>query len=918
MMSLRNGRRAKKHGQARSDVDLPKNKISEHLRSLKALCGQHCPLPMDRYEIFKRRDNILQQVRKEELGNDVYAAVVEGTCDSYCSEKERYRRIVQNAVHSYECDASGNPDFAKFITEYSRSAADQEHPLPHELRSASALQASMNYILQTMASGHVSSHEAAQWYDFVWNRTRAVRKELTQQKIISHVAVDILEKCCRIHIYAAHQFCEVEPGAFDQKMNTENLSKCLQSLRHMYEDLAKKNIFLPSEAEFRCYDVLLNIRDSNILQQMYTLRSEVRESQPLKWAVQVFLAFNTNNYVKFFRLIWCEGTYLEACLLHRFFFEVRANAIISITSAYARKYPLSSLTNVLAFDDENGAVEFISLFGLSLLGDSPPNIEIRKDVDIPAQVLKKTVWIDGMTTESLLAILSGSDVPVNVRTQVVTDSFDSKTSRYVNDPVLEDAFARLQSSAPPSPTDAPARSPLNFFGAGTSKGAEPPKREPQALTSFKFQTGFSFNPIKKGDTAPKPLSYLFNGEQLKPKPSQNEVSTASKTFSFVKPTFSFTTAKQKADEQEKERLLMAKAADERAAKQKAEEAARVAKEKEIEAAKKEAQIKETIEKKLRERAEKIEQAKQQREKLIEELSTAMFSKCFESATDTVVATASEITICVAHKERKEKFVLDVVSPVANKLIEEVVSGQIDEICSSTVVLDVVPTVNNKFIEEVVSVQIDQICSSIFKHDVVDVLNDLREISERILITRKRRWDRFGTYFENMNRGIQFEQPVELGYVGPFYADPAGATKILDEIVRRRTAEENAMNKPLIREIAVHWREWAHRQRMLRESRLSLPALPEFKFGNERNCMKPFKPSMFYAPPFNEPAASSNGVVISKLGNGSHKENKVLQPSSGQNRYDKSMGDSVVGNYNGMKIICEPNHGSGPTKRARLH
>ncbi|KAK0390207.1 hypothetical protein QR680_019432 [Steinernema hermaphroditum] len=744
-------------------------------------------------------------VRKEELGNDVYAAVVEGTCDSYCSEKERYRRIVQNAVHSYECDASGNPDFAKFITEYSRSAADQEHPLPHELRSASALQASMNYILQTMASGHVSSHEAAQWYDFV-----------------EQDASNILEKCCRIHIYAAHQFCEVEPGAFDQKMNTENLSKCLQSLRHMYEDLAKKNIFLPSEAEFRCYDVLLNIRDSNILQQMYTLRSEVRESQPLKWAVQVFLAFNTNNYVKFFRLIWCEGTYLEACLLHRFFFEVRANAIISITSAYARKYPLSSLTNVLAFDDENGAVEFISLFGLSLLGDSPPNIEIRKDVDIPAQVLKKTVWIDGMTTESLLAILSGSDVPVNVRTQVVTDSFDSKTSRYVNDPVLEDAFARLQSSAPPSPTDAPARSPLNFFGAGTSKGAEPPKREPQALTSFKFQTGFSFNPIKKGDTAPKPLSYLFNGEQLKPKPSQNEVSTASKTFSFVKPTFSFTTAKQKADEQEKERLLMAKAADERAAKQKAEEAARVAKEKEIEAAKKEAQIKETIEKKLRERAEKIEQAKQQREKLIEELSTAMFSKCFESATDTVVATASEITICVAHKERKEKFVLDVVSPVANKLIEEVVSGQIDEICSSTVVLDVVPTVNNKFIEEVVSVQIDQICSSIFKHDV-----------------------------------------------------------ILDEIVRRRTAEENAMNKPLIREIAVHWREWAHRQRMLRESRLSLPALPEFKFGNERNCMKPFKPSMFYAPPFNEPAASSNGVVISKLGNGSHKENKVLQPSSGK-------------------------------------
>jgi hypothetical protein len=48
-------------------------------------------------------------------------------------------------------------------------------------------------------------------------------------------------------------------------MNAENLSKCLQTLRHLYDDLAQKSIFCETEPEFRAYDVLLNLADSNVL-----------------------------------------------------------------------------------------------------------------------------------------------------------------------------------------------------------------------------------------------------------------------------------------------------------------------------------------------------------------------------------------------------------------------------------------------------------------------------------------------------------------------------------------------------------------------------------------------------------------------------------------------------------------------------
>uniref|UniRef100_A0A1I8AF50 PCI domain-containing protein n=1 Tax=Steinernema glaseri TaxID=37863 RepID=A0A1I8AF50_9BILA len=849
------------------------NKLANHLRDLKALHGSVCPNPLERYDIFKRRDNILQQVRKEELGKDLLARVVEGTCASFCSEKERYRRIVQNAVHAYECDERGAPNPAKFITEYSRSAADQEHPLPHELRPAQVLQATMNYILRTMADGHVTPQEAPQWYDFVWSRTRAIRKELTQQKIISDVAVDILEKCCRIHIYAAHQFCEVDPGAFDQRMNTENLSKCLQSLRHMYEDLAKRNIFLESETEFRCYDVLLNIGDSNILQQMYTLRREVRESEAMKWAVQVFLAFNTNNYVKFFQLVFNEATYLEGCLLHRFFFEVRANALIVISSAYyySRKYPLSSLSTLLAFDDEDDALKFISLFGLSLHKDDPANIEIRKDVEVPAQILNTTKWINAITEDSLFTVLAGSASPNAVSSPTIADSFDSD-HRYVNDPVMEDALARLQSSAPPSPNheaaDGAIRPLIGFKRTDALKNSDLVKKGPEDPSAFKQQTVFSFNPIKKEQPIAKP-TFSFCASKG-PEPSLSPVPASSGFLSSAKPAFTFGNGAKKraylecgsqamllqadglkAGEQRMEgesphrlprleaegRLQKAKAAEEWAARQKAEAeaAARAEKEKELEDARVAAErariLREWAEKAEKEKVEQAQRAQKEEEARIEQITSSVFTSVFASVTENTVSAVRTEIIRNSQEE---------------KLISEMVPNMTAQLCG-----------------EVVLKGIDAICSRTFKSTVTDVLRDLKNISEQILITRlkerviryamfwkdrmmaslakRRRLERINGYLENARNGVVFEQPAELGHVGPFYADPLGAIELMNQIMRRRTAERRAMNKPIIREIIHHWRKWAREQRMYREWRLSLPPLPDFKFGMERNCMKPFTP-----------------------------------------------------------------------------
>jgi hypothetical protein len=173
-------------------------------------------------------------------------------------------------------------------------------PLEHELRPLKALQTSMDYLIFNIANRMPNANsELARWYDFLWSRTRAIRKaspnnfsfyyqlillfqDITQQMLQNELAVDLVEKCVRLHIFASFRLGFLDAELFDDKINTgnsslpfhsihfifcnfsENLSKSMQTLRHMYEDLAKQQRFCPNEAEFRSYDIILNLSDFNV------------------------------------------------------------------------------------------------------------------------------------------------------------------------------------------------------------------------------------------------------------------------------------------------------------------------------------------------------------------------------------------------------------------------------------------------------------------------------------------------------------------------------------------------------------------------------------------------------------------------------------------------------------------------------
>ncbi|XP_061390641.1 protein xmas [Musca vetustissima] len=353
--------------------ELPK--IDASVRSeLEAILRRPAFTDEDKYRVLDARDKLIRltTVRQTDYKK---AVATKGTCPDMCPEKERLMREFQRQVSTFEMteDESSQSTIChkKAIKEYSRSSADQEVPLSHELRSESVLQMTMLYLMhRIMDLCDDPQTSLGDWFHFVWDRTRSIRKDITQQELCSLGAVQLVEQCARFHIHCAARLVAEDPSVFDKKINAENLTKCLQTLKYMYHDLRIKGVACPREAEFRSYIILLNLGDSNFLWELKQLPEAIQQSAEIKRAISFYNALQNNNYVRFFSMIRSERTsYLEACILLGYFNRLRLRAMeVIIKSHNWRKndvfLPLSYLSQVLGFDDEAAAINFFGYHGL--------------------------------------------------------------------------------------------------------------------------------------------------------------------------------------------------------------------------------------------------------------------------------------------------------------------------------------------------------------------------------------------------------------------------------------------------------------------------------------------------------------------------------------------------------------------------
>lgn len=340
----------------------------------------------DRYQVLELRDKILRTQRGT-ISDLSKATVIQGTCQDMCPEKERYQRESRHqvALYEYQVDVSKGMimDHALAVKQYSRSSAAQEEPLPHDLRPPHVLRMTMDYLLvKLMDLCENKDENLGEWYHFLWDRTRGIRKDITQQLLCDNKAVSLVEQCARFHIHCSERLVAEDTSVFDNKINSENLTKCLQTLKYMYHDMALKGINCPNEAEFRGYVILLNLNDANFMWEIKDLSEKIINSEPVRFAIEVSLALSMNNYVRFFKLIR-SATYLNACILLRYFYQVRSKALFTIVKSHCPRSTQSvltvqDLTRWLAFENTKEAAVFCDHFGLRL-NDFRTEVVLCKD-----------------------------------------------------------------------------------------------------------------------------------------------------------------------------------------------------------------------------------------------------------------------------------------------------------------------------------------------------------------------------------------------------------------------------------------------------------------------------------------------------------------------------------------------------------
>ncbi|KAI8436911.1 hypothetical protein MSG28_010340 [Choristoneura fumiferana] len=539
-----------------SQTTLSTSEAASELHQLRYKISQ---TPDEQWRILDARDRILRAWGGAGARVKIGGATI-GTCPDMCPEKERLHRQAEHQVMSLETvpDCDYQLEAWRAVKQYSRSSADQEIPMCYELRPAVVLERTCAYLLCEIADT-TRQVTLADWFHFMWDRFRGIRKDITQQALCCAESIRLVEMCARFHAHCAARLADLEHTQFDQKLNTDNLTKCLQTLKHMYSDVAPEH--KPREAEFRGYIALLNLGDANFWWEIKHLPQDIQKSEAITFAIKVFNALDNNNYIRFFRLVKEKATYLQACILLRYFNDVRARALARIVKGFAprggSRYPAEELMNALAFETVDSMKSFVNHYGLRFAKTDESGLTVILDRNQfiedsdPYPVARAPDLIESKRQHKVGAVIAGGQVPiVDFGRNLPYSSFNKdgtlkeealtaldqgySTSNDSNKDLqsLRDEIRRLaQGSKGYAVMDRLAEKKANVFGQPEAKSLSPGRSNAalrtddsggRSKTLFSFKPAIPVAPIEIINNSPEKMDSPGKGFFVFSKPQENK------------------------------------------------------------------------------------------------------------------------------------------------------------------------------------------------------------------------------------------------------------------------------------------------------------------------------------------------------------------------------------------------------------
>ncbi|KAJ6657018.1 hypothetical protein lerEdw1_003019 [Lerista edwardsae] len=291
-----------------------------------------------------------------------------GTCPGMCPAREAELRRRQRRLHRLELAPSGWA-----VKEYSRPAAGKALPPPEELRPPPVLLATVRYLLGEAARARPDVG-AAEQCAFVADRLRAVRLDLTLQRVSGRPCAALLERSLVYLLHAGYQLCAQPPARFDAHLHRAHVQECFAALRRAYRDGEEEEEGReprPSEPRFQALFLLYNLGSPEALRQTLQLPSRLRASPELSVALEIHWAYLERNFARLFRLAR-ELPYLLSCALHQYVATARRVALLTFSHGFNTKncrYPLGRLAQLLAVDSSEEMVELCQAHGLAVVED---------------------------------------------------------------------------------------------------------------------------------------------------------------------------------------------------------------------------------------------------------------------------------------------------------------------------------------------------------------------------------------------------------------------------------------------------------------------------------------------------------------------------------------------------------------------
>ncbi|KAG4977412.1 hypothetical protein JHK86_036886 [Glycine max] len=304
-----------------------------------------------------------------------------GTCPYMCPERERIQREKLRDLAIFE-RLHGNPGKsspALAVKKFCRTISTK-YVQASDMRPITVLEDTLNYLLSLLES---KEHLFEVVHDFVFDRTRSIRQDITMQNIVNKKAIYMYEGMVKFHVVSHYKlWCSMsDPNTASlHHLNMEQLTKTLASLFNLYEANQNSNHVHENEAEFHSLYVLLHLGSySQPMGEPLSLwfrrvSTPVLKSKEMCFARRILRAFRLGNYKDFFCTAAAQASYLQFCIMMPYINEVRVLALscINFGGYKLHPYPLLDLSKLL-FIKESDLESFCNHCGLETGTDESGN-----------------------------------------------------------------------------------------------------------------------------------------------------------------------------------------------------------------------------------------------------------------------------------------------------------------------------------------------------------------------------------------------------------------------------------------------------------------------------------------------------------------------------------------------------------------